>query len=91
MVVVNAIGGKCIDPHLTYIARKIRKRLKTITHVNREQNLTADLLAKTAHSSDDVEIGSYRSMPREIKLQIFMDKIGIANYRKKPSSHQFFL
>ncbi|KAL3619426.1 hypothetical protein CASFOL_036996 [Castilleja foliolosa] len=81
--VVRAIKGDLLDPNLTYAARKLRNKIKQISHVHREQNLVADISAKMAHTRGDAVIEVYKLLPRDIKIQIFLDKMEIPNYRNK--------
>ncbi|KAL3631229.1 hypothetical protein CASFOL_024213 [Castilleja foliolosa] len=80
---IRIIQGKIKVPVLNYIARRYRDRGIPIYHVLREQNMVADLIAKSARTKEDNDNCSYMQLPLNVKHQIFQERIGLGVYRRR--------
>lgn len=84
--VVNMIKGQT-QPYwrYVYLARKVKSLLPffdTINLIFREQNMVADKFAMSAlEASEKKEFTSIHTVPRLIQKIIFLDRIGIPNFR----------
>ncbi|KAL3641435.1 hypothetical protein CASFOL_016403 [Castilleja foliolosa] len=79
---IRAFQGKINNPLLIYRARRHRNIYPQINLIYREQNATADMLAKLARKRIEGETHRYHELPTDIRQQIFLDKNGIPKYRK---------
>ncbi|KAL3643785.1 hypothetical protein CASFOL_014600 [Castilleja foliolosa] len=79
---IRAFQGKINNPMLIYRTRRHRGLYPDINLIYREQNATADKLAKWARNHGDGETEKYHELPSEIRLQIYHDKTGIPKYRR---------
>ncbi|KAL3652391.1 hypothetical protein CASFOL_002072 [Castilleja foliolosa] len=80
---IRAFQGKVYEPNLVYKTRKYKNYRHRILHVLRQQNLAADILAKNGRNQQDLVSVNYHTLPKQIKLQIFLDRVGLGNFRKR--------